>query len=347
MATRFVSAGRLRSATVLVALLLASVRASADVPEVNLRYERGPRAESCGGADELRASVAARLGRDPFVWRADVDTVVVRLRRVGPALEGTFERHGPKNQLRGKPSKITSKAGDCAEIMSAFAVGIAIAIDPLSLTRESPPPEPAPSPTLQASPPPLQASPLPAEPAPPAPRDEAARPPPIARSESVPVRVHLGAGPSVTFGSLPQVAPGARVSFGVSRGMLEVDLEGRLDPPVTRQAEGGRIEASLALVTFAPCLRYEFLLSCAQMSLGALRGTSVGFDHTREDNTFYVAAGARAGVEFSLSRHLAVRAMGEGQIPLRPTRLLVVDTPVWSTPAFAFSLVPMLVARFP
>jgi hypothetical protein len=83
-------------------------------------------------------------------------------------------------------------------------------------------------------------------------------------------------------------------------------------------------------------------LGCAQASFGALRGTGLGFDHTREANTLYVAAGLRGGVGVHLTRILVLRALVEGQVPLRPTRLETNGTAIWSTPPFAVAFVPML-----
>ena len=133
----------------------------------------------------------------------------------------------------------------------------------------------------------------------------------------------------------------------MSRGMFEISVEGRFDPPVKVEDKVGAVEASLALATLVPCLHYRFALACAQASIGGLRGTGLGFDHTREDNTFYAAAGARVGAELPLGDLFAVRGLFEGHVPLRPTRLEADGALIWSTPAFAFAFVPMLVGRFP
>jgi hypothetical protein len=136
------------------------------------------------------------------------------------------------------------------------------------------------------------------------------------------------------------------VFAGISRGAFEIDAEGRFEPPVTMQVAGGSIDASLVLGTIAPCLRYGVAVLCAEISLGSLRGTGQGFDHTREDDTFYVAAGARAGLEIPIWEPFALRLFAEGQVPLRPTRLEADGAPAWSTPAFALSATPMIVGRF-
>ena len=76
------------------------------------------------------------------------------------------------------------------------------------------------------------------------------------------------------------------------------------------------------------------------------RGAGLGFDHTREASTLYVSVGARAGVQLPLGSRLAVRLMGDGDVPLIPTRLDAGGSVVWTTPPFAASAVLMLIGRF-
>jgi hypothetical protein len=317
-----------------IASVARIARADGEHAQVDLRYERATCAESCAGPDELRAAVAGRLGYDPFVAKESSDAIVVRIRCVASGLEGTIARVDRAKRAQGKPATITSKGSDCGELTAALAVGIAIAIDPLSITREpaAPPASPSPPPAPSAPPPAATAQPEAPAAAPAIPHD--------------PTNLVVGVGPSLAFGALPDPSFGVRTLAGISHGMLEVDLEGRFDPPVGLRTPGGTINASLVLGTVAPCLRYGLGIACAQVSFGALRGTGLGFDHSREDNTLYIAAGARAGIEIPLGHVFAIRVVGEGQIPLRPTRLEADGAPVWSTPAFAFSAIPMLLGRF-
>lgn len=332
-----------------LAIVGAAKSARAEHVEARLRYELEKGAESCGSEGELRASVAERLGYDPFVEREGVSTVVVRVRGVGAGLEATIERRDPSGAKKGKPSTIASKSSNCGELLSAVAVATAIAVDPLSLgaeKSESLPPLPAEEPRPVSRP---------APPAPPAPPDETGQPnfitwqrpsrtPP---GPPLPTVVRFGAGPSMAAFALPAVSFGPRAFVGISHGIFELDLEGRYDAPVRYYAGRAYVEASLVLGTLAPCLRYSMFLSCAQLSLGALRGTGVGYDQTREDNTFYASIGVRQAVEFELARHLALRIAVDGAIALRPTHLEANDEVLWSTPTLAFSLSPMLVGHFP
>jgi hypothetical protein len=111
--------------------------------------------------------------------------------------------------------------------------------------------------------------------------------------------------------------------------------------------QGGSVQAALYAGTLAPCARYRFLLGCLELELGGLHGAGLGFDHTRQDTTVYAAAGALAGVEFGLVRHLALRVVVDGMVPLRPTHLVANGGVVWSTPVLGASASPTLVVSLP
>lgn len=300
---------------------------------------------TCGDAEELRAAVAGRLGYDPFVDRTDVPTVVVRIRAVAPsALEASIERREASG-ARGRPSTITSKRGDCAELLNTVAVGAAIAVDPLSLQDP-----PAVDPSLPALPP-VTTSP----PAPPSPAASSPAPPPAGtQAEAAPVPAStspasllVGVGGSVATGALPVASFGPRLLVGVHHGAFELDLEARYDAPVRFYQGAPYVEASLALANLAPCLRWRWLISCGELALGALFGKGAGYAETRKDNTFYAAAGVREAVEISFAGRFAARISLEGLFALRPTRLEANGQTLWTTPLFAFSVVPTLLGRFP
>ncbi|HSO34353.1 MAG TPA: hypothetical protein VLT33_17575, partial [Labilithrix sp.] len=188
--------------------LLAPGEAGATGPahvEIEMRYQREAGAEACLSEAELRAAVAARLGYDPFVTKEGLDLLVVRVRRNGARIEGTVERTDRLRHQRGKPTTIGSGQTDCSELGASLAVAISIAVDPLSLGREAPPPEPA-------------LAPLPPPPAAPPAEAPAPAPPRGADPPSVPTRLVLAVGPSVSTGALPGASFGVRAAAGVSHG---------------------------------------------------------------------------------------------------------------------------------
>jgi hypothetical protein len=316
-----------------LALILWSRGAGAAHVQVNLQYEREVGAAACSPADELRAAVATRLGYDPFVAQSGLDTISVRLRPHGTGFEGTIEQLDPAGHARGAPTRIAGRNRDCTELSATLAVAIAIAIDPLSLTRPFP-----------AS----QVSPTPPSPSPPAP------PQPPLHVEDVPTERHpvpfefqAGVGPSIAIGALPLPSVGVRALAAFVRGSARVEVEGRFDPPVTVRAAGGSVEASLVLGSVVPCLSFGLFIGCARASFGVLRGAGLDFDHTYDASTLYVTIGGQAGVQLPLGPRLAVRLMGDGDVPVIPTRLDAGGSVVWTTPPFAVSAVLLLIGRFP
>jgi hypothetical protein len=335
----------LRAALLGCALLVAAGVARAEHVEVRLSYERGAGAESCPDAGHLRAAVAARLGYDPFVSREDVDTIAVRIERKG-ALRGSIDRRAPGNKARNKPTHINSKGSDCSELGDALAVAIAIAVDPLSLTREpaAAPAEPKVEPPAAVEEPETVPD-LPAEEQLAPDLEGAAQ---LAEAEQpTPIVWYAGLGPSFSAGVLPSASYGARVLAGFSYDLFELDVEGRFDAKVDEHAAGARFSASLVLGNVAPCVHYSWVVACAVVSVGALRGTGLGFDHSHDRSTFYSAVGTRWGLEIPLWRVLALRLTGETLTPLVVTHLEAGGKTLWTTPMIGFSGGALLIGRFP
>lgn len=291
----------------------------------------------------LRGLIAARLGYDPFVSTGTTATLVVLIKRSGSGLEGTFRRVDVRGMAYAQSAALRSVSTDCSELASSLAIEIVIAIDPLRSIRNV---ERARTITWSPSTP---------ETAAPVRSDAARADGPVAsqtRSTEHATFV-LGAGPSMSFGSLPRASWGGRALVGVGYARFEANMEGRFDPPVTTAAKGGEVSTSFVLLTLAPCMKVlrgaqASMLVCAQGSVGALRGTASGFARNREENSWYVSAGARVVAEHFFQRSpFGVRGTLEAQVALRPLRQMVSDEVVWTTPVVSLSLIPTLVGRFP
>jgi len=145
-----------RTLVVLVAALSSRVAWAGEGERVHARLTYAPDAdvERCPSERELRDSVASRLGYDPFDAapgngngsEPEPREVVVQVHKRGTGIVGAMELRGPRPGQRD----LASPRGDCREVMDAFAVAIAIGLDPSSLTRPAgeappvPPPEPTP-----------------------------------------------------------------------------------------------------------------------------------------------------------------------------------------------------------
>src|SRR5687768_4284135 len=123
---RFLEVAARVAAAACAVLSWPSRRAAAEGSEVAWVYERAPGAEGCSDGEALRAAVVARLGYDPFVERAEVDRLVVRIEPERQGLKGSLERRGPDRTARAKPTVITSRGSACAELDAALALAIAI-----------------------------------------------------------------------------------------------------------------------------------------------------------------------------------------------------------------------------
>jgi hypothetical protein len=268
-------------------------------------------------------------------------------RRAG-GLVGSIERRGQPSG-RAKPTVISSKGSDCGELDAALALALAIAIDPLSLTREpatrapAPPPAQAPAAEHAAPEPAATPSEAPSEPSDlPLEEDDI-----LPEPEPTKAVLYVAVGPSLAVGALPKASWGVRLLAGFSYDLFELDVEGRFDPEVEVQVEGGRIEASLLLGTIAPCVRAGWVVACASLSLGALRGTGSDFDHARADNTLQASVGTRVALDVPFSQHVSMRLGIESQFPLIATQLQAGDRLLWSTPAMSFAGTALLASRFP
>lgn len=294
---------------------------------IHARLSYAPEAdvERCPSEREVKDAVAARLGYDPFVETTPPAEreVVVKVRRRGTGILGSLELRGPRPGQR----ELASPRGDCREVLDAFAVAIAIGIDPSSLTR--PPGEPPPAPP----------SPLPPPAPPPAPPpNESARPPaqdaaPPTKGE--PVELRLGAGPLVMFGELPATAPALAVTFGARWRWLAGNVEGMATLPVSRGTPAGTVNASLLAVGLVPCGHVDVFFGCFGMSVGTLRGEGEGVASPMHGSELFAAASARAGAEVPLSRAVWLRGYVDAAAPLTRITLQLAAQDVWRMPAVA------------
>ena len=139
----------------MAATLLLTATALAE-PEFRLLYIREPGTEPCPEEVELRFSVAARLGYDPFSPTAGPAVIA----RVSPGVErltGSVEITDGAGVSRGR-REIESSSARCDELFRALALSVSIAIDPERVLGEEDPdgaatPEPTPALTLPSPPP--------------------------------------------------------------------------------------------------------------------------------------------------------------------------------------------------
>lgn len=192
------------------ALLLALTAHADERPRQRLVYSVDPGISGCPDGVQLRDQVAARLGYDPFVERGGDGEVLLRISRARAALVGRLEmrdRRAAAGEVATRARELASASGDCEELVASLSVMVAVAIDPLSITRRAGA-TPAVSPATAPPPPPPPAE---------APTGEPTRPAELPvqerRGPSTAPRLRVQTGPSVVFGATP--APDVAVSVGV------------------------------------------------------------------------------------------------------------------------------------
>jgi len=230
--------------------------------------------------------------------------------------------------------------------VTAVALAISIAIDPLVITRPEPTEPPAPAP-----------------PAPPA--EPVAAPPPAAAeaSESAPktaetrereiaFRAEAGVGGSIASGAAPSTAFGLLGFFEVRRDIFSLGVDLRADLPASRAvAGGGRVQSSLVLASLAPCLHLSIprdapLFLCALASAGQLSGSADGLAHPSSASAFFAAFGGRLGVDVPLGDTFFLRAHGDLLVAATRHVLTVDDAPAFTVPPVAAVLGLAAAARF-
>jgi hypothetical protein len=316
-----------RVAFVVGLAVLASAEAEA-APATRLVYSREPGAEQCADETALRGAIAARLGYDPFFPWAKT-TLVANVRREGGAYHAHIALLDDKGLARGTRDLVDTRE-DCAELLSAMALGISIALDML----DPRPPAPAPPP----EPPKPPEEPPRAEPAPPAPE----APPPPAPPPAPAVRIEIGMDGIAAMGILPAPAAGLD-AFGRVRGdFWSIAVEGAYDSPASKRDSAGTQATAYALgAAVTPCLHYASLGVCAVAYLGALRASAA------ESGTGALPAlGLRVASEVPLSERLAARLHADVMATLSRPTLEVDNQNLWTASPAAARLGLGLVYRF-
>jgi hypothetical protein len=332
-----------------VAGVLLSAGRAAAAPTGRLVYSRAPGAESCPDEAMLRRSVAARVGYDPFFpWAKR--TVVANLARRSRDFVAIVSLVDEQGVAHGDRELRTS--GDCAELLDAMALAIAIAIDPEILTR---PAQSSPladgaeasgvAPGVVGEPVAAPAAVTPSVFVSPARPDvpTALQPPPA----TSPADFEATLGALVSSGSAPDLAAGLSAGAQVRWRRISVAVEGQVDAPAARSVKGGGdVSAWPVLGAIVPCAYFGAFLACAVVQGGALRVSSGGVPDQRATWTALWQAGARAGVLIPVGESVSLRIRSDLLVNLDRARLGLRGAPVWTAPSLDGSLGIDAVVRF-
>ena len=330
-------------------------------PSVRLVYSRTAEASSCPAEPALRAAVAARFGYDPFFPWAKA-TVVVQVSRLHALYVARVQLLDDNGIALGS-RELTSAQHDCSEIFDATALAISIAVDAASKQIAPAQPE-EPVPPLPAQPPPPPA-PVPAPPAatpaattPAATMPAATTPAASPSSESTPVpatdtralQPEVGVDVIESLGIGPSASPGVSLFARGRMRWWSLSLEVRADWPgsVSRPVEsgGGNVQSWVAGAGLASCLHVGLMAVCAVGMTGSLQASGRDIDPKFSRATWFAMAGGRLGLEWPVSRTLALRVRVDGVINLDRVSLVLGNDDVWKAPPVAGTLGGGLMARF-
>ena len=133
-----------------------AAQSHAQPASVRLDYEQKEGTGGCPGAAAVAASVAERLGYEPFDSSAP-DTVKVTVIKRAIGLQAKIEMLGPDGKAKAE-RVLSSRRSDCGDLAATMALAIAIAIDPFranappAAASDAPPPPPPERSPRRASP---------------------------------------------------------------------------------------------------------------------------------------------------------------------------------------------------
>lgn len=313
------------------AALLAGLLAAATEP-VRLEIERDEAGASCPDDDELARRVRARVGDDPFATLIDESPRLlrVRLEKKGAGLRAKVTLLDADGKLRGRRELLGAR--DCAALADQLVLALAIAIDPLLLSRPPPvddeaPAPPAPAGASDARPGPLRGRDLDYGTA-----DRVLQRPPLEGvvPRGTTARLLLSAAALVA----PVPAPSLRAEVSLDFRAWHLDGGVRYDLPVrypTLTGEG-QMDLTLVAVDVGPCLPGRVaprvtLRGCAVGQAGVLVAHGVDFDRNAGSTHAWFALGPRATAVWRAWPRVGLMLAGDVMIPFVRPRYVDLDDP--------------------
>jgi hypothetical protein len=312
-----------------IAMVLAAVSASSSRARAeDARLEYAAAAPDCPTESALRASVAMRLGYDPFT--ADAARVVrVEIRATESGVEATVQMLDTAGRSVGR--RDLEDTGSCAELADVLVLAVSIAIDPeraLGAGTEG-------GAGVEAGT-----------------EGETAAGAGTGAGTGTGAETgtgtgagttgtgtgaengwRLGAGISVLgeVGFTPSPTAGASIDLRARLGMWSLALSGYGVLPTGADVVSGRVATYRAGAALVPCVHADFFAGCAIVQLGAMVGRGESVPISREATAPFLALGARARAEWTIEEHLLLAIFVDVLLTPTPTELRIDGQGVWST----------------
>lgn len=293
-----------------------------------LDYEIDAREESCPDEAAFRDLVAARMGRDPFVSKAE-RLLVVKIVRKGRKLQGAIRLQDADTEDRAI-RELESPVGECEALAAAIAASVAIAIDPLGI------PDPPAVRVKEKIVPALTRT-----------ATSVLRPLIVVQQISAPNRdehvrtdsslaIHVSIGGSFGMGVAPNATVGLHLGVGAEHGALSADVEGEVEttPSTSRVGSGDRIHATALSLALLPCAALRDWHICLVGRVGSVQFTSPDVESRLPEASLLASSGMRAAYTLDLSDALRLRLGAQAEISLVRTSVLIERTVVWTAPGF-------------
>lgn len=301
-------------------LLLAPLLSGAAHAEEKARlvYSRTP-GTNCPAEIELRLSIVARLGYDPFSPQAS-RVVLARVERRAHRLVGVVELVDREGSASGR-RELYAARGHCAELARALALSISLTIDAeRAATRARELPSEDPVVVSNSEPSPVLVEPTP-------------EPPPTRTS-----RLFVGAMSAASTGLLPGFALGAGAYLGLGWQAWSVRLEARIMRSFSRDfPDGTRLDGSSVDPGVAGCRSVDRIEACVAGQLGVLRVRSLAEQSPRAVTKVHGTLGPRFVLSFP-GRTLSFRIGLEGLLNLSFNDVRMHRREVWRAPLVSGTL---------
>jgi hypothetical protein len=331
--------GRVRA--LVLATAMTGAKAASAEPAARFVYLRGHDTDGCPAESDVRVAVQTRLGYDPFSTYA-ASTMFVEVTRDASGYAANLKLVDAESSVKG--DRTLHVQGRCAELMDAMALTISIAIDPMSVTRNGPPPDAPPQEK------PVDATTSPIETPLPPPPEPAREQPSTASATAPPLQIFAMLGPVASLGAAPTLAIGGLVGADAKLGRFVFGIEGRADLPASAESDavaGVHVKSSLLAGSLFGGMREGPFFAAAVASVGRFAATANGSLATeRERDALFLAAGLRVGAALELSKRFEARMWAEALANLQRHTLTVSGQTAYEYPIASGTLAVSVAYRF-
>lgn len=300
-----------------------------------LQYVRREGAEQCPDESAFRLAVAARLGYDPFVAWA-MNTIVVTVAGRADGLHAQIYLADAAGRAHGS-RELSSPIGDCTQLLSAAALAVSIALDPMGVEAAKAQPKHGDSDVAPQASPEVSSSVSRAESPHASPTDTAPHETSkLQAPDEHPTSFDLGVGSQLATGVAPALALGWTASVRLRLDGRSLALQGRYDLPASAMVpDGGAVTSHLWLLSLEPCQRWTRLWICGLAQLGSLRASGGAIANPMAESTLYAGAGGRIATELLPSEWLFLRMHVDLLGNLTRTILELRNAEAWRAPPLA------------